>query len=265
MSSPFRDGVLLLLAIVLSGPALAAAPLRICADPDDPPFSTRAAQGFDNRIAILIAHDLHREPVFVWTRTRRGFMREQFNKGICDMLMGVPTGMKAVAASRPYYRSTYVFATPMHGDLQIASFDDPNLRGRRIGLQILEENLSPPSIPLVRNGYAAQLIGFPSFGAQGGEIMRAVSTGRVGTAVVWGPVAGYFAATMHLPLLLTTVRPAVDSSGVPFTFDIAVGVHKNDPALRDAVNASLVRVQPQIDGILSRYHVPTLPLQETRP
>ena len=92
--------------------------------------------------------------------------------------------------------------------------------------------------------------------------MRAVSTGRVGTAVVWGPIAGYFTAVMHLPLQLTPVSPAVDTSGIPFTFAVAVAVHKNDAVLRDSVNASLTRLQPQIDRILAEYHVPTLPLQE---
>jgi len=92
--------------------------------------------------------------------------------------------------------------------------------------------------------------------------MRAVSTGRVGTAVVWGPIAGYFTAVMHLPLQLTSVSPAIDPSGIPFTFAVAAGVHKNDVVLRDSMNASLTRIQPQIDRILSEYHVPTLPLQE---
>ena len=75
-------------------PAIAASPLRICADPDNLPFSNRAGAGFDNRIAILIAHDLRREPVFVWVRPRRGFLREQFNRNACDVLLGVPTGMR---------------------------------------------------------------------------------------------------------------------------------------------------------------------------
>ena len=262
MSLPFRSLVFFLLSIAVCGPIFGAAPLRICADPDDPPFSTATVSGFDNRIAILLVRDLHRRPLFVWTRSRRGFMREQFNKGACDLLMGVPAGMNTVATSCPYYRSTYVFATPIREHLQIASFDDPHLGGRRIGLQILEEDLSPPSIPLIRTGHAAQLVGYPSFGARGGDIMRAVSTGSVGTAVVWGPIAGYFTALMHLPLQLTPVSPALDQSGIPFTFAVTVGVHKNDASLRDSINASLTRLHPQIDRILSTYHVPMLPLQE---
>jgi mxaJ protein len=239
--------------------AMAAKPLRICADPDNLPFSDRAGRGFDNRIAILVARDMGREPVLVASRSRRGFLREQFNKGACDLLTGVPLGMHGVLTTRPYYRSTYVFVTPAREHLQIASFHDPHLNGRRIGLQILEEDYSPPSLPLIRNGHAAQLVGFEAFGTGGSEIIRAVADGRVGIAVVWGPVAGYFAASQHVPVTLTPVAPAVDSSGVPLAYSIAFAVHSNDAALRDALNGSLTRVEPQIQKILTAYHVPTLP------
>ena len=206
-------------------------PLRICADPDDLPFSNRAAQGFDNRIAILLAHHLHRAPVFVWARSRRGFIREQFNKGACDVLLGVPVGMKALANTHPYYRSSlrlrHSRARPPSDHL----LHDPHLNNGRIGLQVMEEDYSPPSLPLVRNGHAGQLVGFDSFGSDTPEIVRAVANGRVGTAVVWGPIAGYFAARLHLPLTLTAVSPAVDTvTHVPFAFDITAAVHKREPS-----------------------------------
>ncbi len=137
-----------LLALASGSVACASAPLRICADPDNLPFSNRAGQGFDNQIAVMLAQSLGRKPVFVWARSRRGFLREQFNRNACDLLMGVPAGMRSVATTHPYYRSTYVFVTPAREHLQIASFDDQRLDGRRIGLQILEEDMSPPSLPL---------------------------------------------------------------------------------------------------------------------
>src|SRR5437588_10205764 len=130
--------VLLLLAIAAEGAS--ATPLRICADPDNLPFSNRESRGFDNRIAQLVAHSAGREAAFFWARSRRGFLREQFNSGACDALMGVPEGMRGVLTTRPYYRSSYVFVTAKREHLQIACFDDPHLKGRRIGLQVLEEN-----------------------------------------------------------------------------------------------------------------------------
>ncbi|MFL6304564.1 MAG: quinoprotein dehydrogenase-associated putative ABC transporter substrate-binding protein [Candidatus Sulfotelmatobacter sp.] len=249
----------LLLAVLPTAAAVAAKPLRICADPDNLPFSDQAGRGFDNRIAALVARDVGREPLFIPARSRRGFLREQFNKGACDLLTGVPLGMRGVLTTRPYYRSTYLFITPAREHLQIASFQDPHLNGRRIGLQILEEDYSPPSLPLIRNGHAAQLVGFDAFGRGGNEIIRAVADGRVDIAVVWGPVAGYFAGRQHVPLTLMPVAPAVDSSGVPLAYSIAFAVHRNDGALRDALNASFVRLEPQIQKVLAAYHVPTLP------
>jgi mxaJ protein len=167
--------------------------------------------------------------------------------------------MRGVATTRPYYRSIYVFVTPAREQLRIASFRDPHLAGRRIGLQILEENFSPPSLPLIRNGHAAQLVGFESFGTGGADIIQAVADGRVGVAVVWGPVAGYFAARQSSPVSLTPVSPAMDASGVPFTYSIAFAVHRNDTALLNALNASLARLEPQIRKILAVYHVPLAP------
>lgn len=248
-----------LLSLLPGYVAYAAQPLRICADPDDLPFSNGAGQGFDNRIGVMVARELGREPVFVWARSRRGFLREQFNKNACDVLMGVPQGMKAVANTAPYYRSTYVFVTRRRDGLQIASFADPVLNGRRIGLQILEEDLSPPSIPLIRTGHAGQLVGFDSFGARAGDVVRAVADTRVAVAVVWGPIAGYFAAR-SAGLTMTPVSPVTDISGVPFTFAITMGVHKKDLELRGELNEAIAHLQPQIARVLAQFHVPTLPL-----
>src|SRR6185503_6013138 len=105
-----RSLSLVLVFLIASGLANAA-PLRICADPDNLPFSNRTAHGFDNRIASLVAQKLHREPTFVWVRNGRGFLREQFNKNVCDVLMGVPENMRGVLTTDAYYRSAYFFVT----------------------------------------------------------------------------------------------------------------------------------------------------------
>jgi mxaJ protein len=254
-----RSPKLLCGLLLLAGGSLLAAPLRICADPDNLPFSNRHQEGFENRIAMLLATDIGRAPVFVWARSRRGFLREQFNKNACDVLMGVPEGMRGVSTTVPYYRSSYVFVTPSRERLRIASFSDPNLNGRRIGLQILEEDYAPPSLPLIRTGHAAQLVGFNAFGNGGADLVRAVADERVGVAVVWGPVAGYYTASQNLPLTLTPVSPTVDS-GVPLVYSLAAGVHRGDSALQGELNAAIIRLQPRIERILASYHVPTLPL-----
>lgn len=262
MSSRFLSAVAL--ACLAAGAAVAEgggkAPLRICADPDNPPYSVRDGSGFDNRIATVIAQQLGRRPVFVWARERRGFIREQFNKNACDVLMGVPQGMRAVMTTAPYYRSTYVFVTRRQDRLQLASFSDPKLDHRRIGLQIMEEDLSPPSLPLIRSGHAGQLVGFESFGEHAADIVRAVSTKNIDLAVVWGPLAGYYAARQG-GIELRPVSPQVDS-GIPFTFALTAGVHKQDVELRDRINDAIRAKQRVITAILTSYHIPLLPLDE---
>jgi quinoprotein dehydrogenase-associated probable ABC transporter substrate-binding protein len=262
MSSRFHKLVALLFFSLCTISVLAAAPLRICADPDNLPFSNRAGAGFDNQIATLIAHDLHRSAVFIWVRPRRGFLREQFNKNACDILLGVPTSMRSVAVTMPYYTSSYVFVTPAREHLQIASFTSDQLNCRRIGLQILEEDLSPPSLPLIRAGHAAQIVGYESFGRQEGDVVRAVATGHVGVAVVWGPVAGYFARRSSTPLTLKPVPPSYKFGGIPFTYSIGFGVHKQDAMLLQQLNHSITKLQPKIYGILASFNVPTVGMSE---
>ena len=172
------------------------------------------------------------------------------------MLLGVPRGMRGVAVSDPYYTSSYAFVTPARKHLHIASFTDEHLNEQRIGLQILEEDLSPPSLPLIRSGHAAQIVGFESFGNHEGNVVKAVADGRVGVAVVWGPVAGYFARLSRVPLTVTPVPRHYSFAGIPFTYSLGLGVHKQDQALLLKINDSLHRLQPQINQILATFSIP---------
>ncbi len=261
MSLRYRS-LWLLAFIALSLPGFAQQrTLRICADPDNLPYSSRALSGFDNKIGASLAHDMGRRPVFVWARARRGFLREEFDKGVCDVLLGVPAGMKGVLTTAPYYRSTYVFVTRRRDHLEIASWADPQLNNKRIGLQIMEEDLSPPSLPLVRYGHATQLVGYESFGNSAGDIMRATADHRIGLAVVWGPLAGFYARNAYAGLQLTPVHPAMDA-GVPFVFSMTCAVHKRDAALRDQLNAAIARETATTQRLLRSYGVPLVPLQE---
>ncbi len=104
------------------------------------------------------------------------------------------------------------------------------MKDKRIGLQILEEDLSPPSLPLIRSGHAAQIVGFESFGKREGDVVKAVADGRVGVAVVWGPVAGYFAQRSPVPLAVTPVSRAYSFSGIPFTYSIGFGRTQAGPS-----------------------------------
>jgi len=257
MFSLFRRGLLLVL-LAGSASAFSQAPLRVCADPDNLPFSNVRGEGFDNRIAKLLARDLHRPIIFIWARGRRGFLRERFDNGLCDVLMGVPYGMKHVLTTRPYYSSSYVFLTRRKDHLHLSGFDDPAIGGQRIGLQILEEDYSPPSLPLIRAGHASQFVGFGAFGRGGEEIVSAVARKKIGFAVVWGPVAGFYAAKANVPLVCSFVKPPVDATGIPFTFGMTIAVHEESTKLAEALDTLIQKDQRKINRVLESFHVPVV-------
>jgi mxaJ protein len=253
------SGCLKLSCVVLLCAATAAAgsaPLKVCADPDNLPFSNRKAQGFDNKIAELLAKDLGRQIVFVWQRAGRGFVRENLNKGICDALVGIPAGFRPVLATTPYYASSYVFVSRKASKLNISSFDDPRLRTLKIGVQVLDDDYAPPGRALARRQLAPNIVGFDTTGNESADIIRAVAARKIDIAVVWGPLAGYYAAKLKTALQLTPVSPEIDPPALPFRFAIAVGVRKSDRRLHDQLEAALQRGHAQIERILRAYSVP---------
>jgi mxaJ protein len=233
--------------------------LRVCAEPNTLPFSNLKQQGFENRIAELLARDLNAHLTYVWQRMGRGFVREYLNKSECDLLIGIPSNYRPVLTTAPYYRSTYVFVSRRNANLDVASFNSPELHGMKIGVQVLEEEYTPPGEALARRGLQSAIVGYDTT-EDAESIIRAVANNQVGIAVVWGPLAGYFAQKYHRDLVLTPVEPEVDPPGLPFTFAISMGVKKSNTKLRDELDAFLARRQPEIRGILTRYGVPQLPL-----
>jgi mxaJ protein len=232
--------------------------LKICADSDNLPFSNIKQQGFENRIADLLARDLNAHLIYQWQRMGRGFVREYVNTGKCDLLIGVPRNFKPLLTTPPYYRSTYVFVTRRDHSLKLASLDDPTLRKLKIGVQVLNEDYTPPATALARRGMQNEIVGFDNTGKNADAIIRAVADRRVDTAIVWGPFAGYFNKKFGDRLQLTPVTPEIDPPALPLTFAISMGVGKGNTALRDEVETFLKRRQSEIRAILDRYGVPQL-------
>src|SRR6185437_16735276 len=143
--------------------SVAAGTLRVCADPNNLPFSNRAQQGFENRIADLIGHELGEPVTYDWWAQRRGFARNTLNADECDLVVGTVAGMEMLATTRPYYRSTYVFVTRRDRHLDIRSLDDPRLRHLRIGVQLIGDDFSntPPAHALARRGIVQNVRGYP--------------------------------------------------------------------------------------------------------
>jgi len=258
-----------LAALVLHAPTPGAAQsatpahvLRACADPNNLPYSNERQEGFENRIAELVAREMKAELRYVWWAQRRGYIRNSLRAGLCDLFIGMPTGLDMVLVTRPYYRSTYAFVTKRDGP-RITSFDDPKLKRLRIGVQIIGDDFAnaPPAEALAHRGIVRNVRGYTVLGNYRepnppSRIVRAVANGEVDVAVVWGPVAGYFARKSTVPLRVVPVSPEVDVPYLPFVFDIAMGVRHGETALRDSLDAVIARRQRDIDRILADYGVP---------
>jgi mxaJ protein len=236
--------------------------VRVCADPNNLPFSNRAGQGFENRIAELIAADRGASLEYTWWPQRRGFVRNTLAGGACDLVIGVPSEYELARTTRPYYRSTYVFVAKADRRLDLRSFDDARLRELRIGVQMIGDdfNNSPPAHALARRGIFANVVGYSVYGDYSrpsplSDIVGAVDRGDVDAAVVWGPAAGYFARSSRAPLALTPVTPQRDPP-LPFVFDISMAVRREDAALAAALDDFLVRRRADVNAILDRYGVP---------
>jgi mxaJ protein len=241
--------------------------LRVCADPNNMPYSNDEKQGFENRIADLIASDLNMRVEYFWLRQGERFFRNSLNRGVCDVVMGVPAGFDDADTTRPYYRSTYVFITRKSSGLVISSLDDPRLRTLTIGVHILgdaKDNL-PPVNALLSRGIVKNLVGYSIFGNLNekdppADLIRAVEDGKVDVAVVWGPLGGYFSRHANSPLVLAPLAGDRLHPEIPFHFDIAIGVRRGDRSLKDQLQYELEKHKPEIDDILRDYGVPQAPI-----
>jgi len=236
--------------------------LRVCADPNNLPFSNRRGEGFENKLAELLAKDLGSKVEYTWWAQRRGFLRNTLLAGLCDVVIGLPRDVEMANTTQPYYRSTYVFVTRRARGLHIRSFDDTALRQLRIGVQVIGDDgaNSPPAHALSRRGIVNNLIGYSVYGdyesdSPPSRIVAAVAQGEVDVAAVWGPLAGYFAAEQREPLDIVPVSPQIDG-GLPQAFDLSMAVRRNDMARLGVLNQFLQRRRAAIDQILDSYHVP---------
>jgi mxaJ protein len=241
--------------------------LTVCADPNNLPFSNKAKAGFENKIASLIAGDMGAKLTYVWWAQRRGYARNTLNEAKCDLWPGVAKGVEGMATSRPYYHSTYVFVTRENAPLQGLTLDDERLRSLTIGVQMIGNDAmnTPPAHSLSRRGIVDNVRGYMLYGNYEtpnppAAIIDAVAKGDVDVALVWGPLAGYFAAHSAVPLRLEPVTPVLDAAW-PMTYGISVGVNRANPDLLAEVQRILDKEQPTIDAILSTYAVPVIPIK----
>lgn len=239
---------------------------RVCADPNNLPFSNHQQQGFENKLAELLAREFKSELQYTWWPQRRGFFRNTLDAGVCDVVMGVPMGFDPVLTTQPYYRSTYVFVHPQQAAYRITAFDAPELRHLKIGVHLIGDDYmnSPPAHVLAAKGIVDNVVGYSVFGnyaedSPPGKIIRAVAEKEIDVAIVWGPIAGYFAKQQTLPLLLTPVPTADSSPTLPLSYSIALGVRRQDEERKTRLNDLLQRKATEIRALLIEYGVPLLP------
>ena len=208
-SAPFRGVPFLLLSAFLLVCSFAQAGekttesrrvLRIAADPNNLPFSNDKLEGFENKIAALIARELGVEIEYTWRAQRRGFFRETLKEGSIDLVMGVPSDFERALTTEPYYRSTYAFVSRKDKNLHVQSFDDPRLRQLKVGVLLIGDDgaNTPPAHALAERNIVTNVVGFTIYGDYKepnppARIISAVAKSDVDVAVVWGPLAGFFA------------------------------------------------------------------------
>jgi len=235
--------------------------LRICADPNNLPFSNQRGEGLENKLAQILSHDLSVDLKYVWFSERKNFVRNSLNAGLCDALLGVPVDLDDALITRPYYRSTYVLVTRADRSLKIESLYDPRLKDLRIGLHVVEDDYAPPGHLLAAQGLSANIVGYSLFGAYDepnppARLIGAVTKGEVDVAIVWGPFAGYFGKKDSTPLSIEPVSP-VRFQMIPFTYSIGVAVRKGNDALRSAIQDVLDRECPKLQKLLTDYGFPS--------
>jgi len=251
--------------------------LRVCADPTNLPFSNAREEGFENRIAALLARDLGWPLEYTWFPQRMGFVRNTLKKkdpvsGLfaCDVVLGVPVGFDLTDTTTPYYRSTYamVFArghgldgvlTP--GD--VLALDPVVLRSLRFGLF----GRTPPTEWLLQHGLMGQAVPYPIQSGDpdqfpGEVIEKDLAAGKIDVALVWGPIAGYLAKKRAAAPLAVVVFPT--HAGIRFDFSVSMGVRKGEDAWRARIEQFLARNHAAIQAILSEYGVPQLELSVAR-
>ena len=241
--------------------------LRVCADAHNLPYSNAAQQGFDNKIATLIADELGIPLTYYWFPQRIGFTRNTIKKVdpetglfLCDLAMSVPSAPGRLATTKPYFRSidAMVYRANEGFDLtQISDIAKLKAQGKTLKIGLFDRAIATQA--LLNNGLGKQITyyQFMSGDAQvypGRIIEDELAQGRIDVAFVWGPIAGYFADKSVVPM---KVVPLVEL-GNKYVFSFSLGVRRQDKAWKDLLNQILDKRKADIAAIINEYHLPAL-------
>ncbi|MBC7454384.1 MAG: quinoprotein dehydrogenase-associated putative ABC transporter substrate-binding protein [Massilia sp.] len=248
--------------------------LRVCQDPNNLPFSNRALEGFENKIAVLLANELGWKIEYTFYPQRMGFIRNTLRSKNpesdtfkCDLVTGVPSGFDMGATTRPYYHSTYAMAYVKGKGLDgVNSLEDLLALNaeQRAKLRLGVFGRSPVADWLLKHGLTEQMV---SYQTQSGDVERYpgemvekdLANGVIDVAFIWGPIAGYFAqhSTAAVPIVAIPLKA---QPGIKFDFEIAMAMRFGDAAYKQQINDAIDKQRPQINAILQQYGVPLLDL-----
>ena len=233
---------------------------KVCADPDNMPYSTQKGEGFENKIAEVLAKDLGKTLTYEFWLDRQGYLRNTINAQRCDVIIGMGSDVDNLRTSKPYYRSGYVFVYRKSSNYNIKDWDSEDLKKVIIGIV----GQSPPTIPLNDHNLMANARPYrlqrdlnlpPSF------IVDDLIAGKIDIAIVWGPIGGYFAKQSKEPLVVVPV-PEYKSVNVKGKeeWNISVAVRKKDKERMEMIQGALDRNQAKIMKILDDYGIPHVPV-----
>ncbi len=238
---------------------------RVCADPGNLPYSNEKEEGFENKIAALLAKDLGKELSYEFWFDRQGYLRNTINAQRCDVIIGMGSDVDNLRTSKPYYRSGYVFVYRKSSNYNIKDWNSEDLRKGTIG--IVGE--SPPTIALRDNDLMANARPYRlqrDLNLSPGHMIDDLVSGKIDIAIMWGPIGGYFAKLAKEPLVIVPLpefkseRNSFDSEKGKTQFNISVAVRKKDKDRMEMIQAALDRNQSKISKILDDYGIPYLPV-----
>lgn len=235
--------------------------LRVCADPGNLPFSNRAEEGFENKIADLLAEDLGVPVRYTWFPQTTGFVRNTLGARKCDLVIGISLGFELLQNSNPYYRSSYALVYRSDSGLAIESLTDPALKDLRLGVVAR----TPPATIMARQGLLGNtrpyhLMADTRFNKPGKKMVEDVVAGEIDVGVLWGPIAGYYALKHDAPL---TVVSMIGKPGeTRLDFRITMGLRFNEPDWKHQINDLIAKKQVEINAILMDYGVPLIDDQD---
>ena len=233
---------------------------KVCADQDNMPYSNSKFEGFENKIAEVLAKDLGKKLTYQFWYDRQGFLRNTLNAKRCDVVMGTVDGNDALRTSAPYYRSGHVFIWRKDSNFNITNWDSPDLRKGVIGVV----GQSPATIPLNDNNLMGNARPYrmqrdlnlpPSY------LVDDLAKGEIDVAIAWGPIGGYFAKNSAVPMEVRII-PEYENTNIKGKefWNISVGVRKKDKERMELIQASLDRSKGKIEKILADYGIPTVPV-----